>query len=254
MDVTQDVEIKMEGLRKTLRGTRVLNGVDLEIRRGETFVIIGRSGTGKSVLLKHIVGLMRPDAGRIVIGGKDITGMTETELQAIRKRVGMLFQGAALLNSLTVGENVGLGLSESGRYGREEIERVVTEKLELVGLAGKQHLLPAEISGGMKKRVGLARALALEPEVLLYDEPTAGLDPVMSQNVDDLIVDMKERLRMTSVVVTHDMISTLTIADRVAMLHEGKIAAVGTPKEIEANPDPVVQEFIKRDLNWRRKS
>ncbi|MEW6357097.1 MAG: ABC transporter ATP-binding protein [Planctomycetota bacterium] len=246
--------MRTEGLVKTLRGVRVLDGVDIEVRRGETFVIIGRSGTGKSVLLKHIIGLMRPDRGRVFIAGDDITRMSEREMQKVRKRVGMLFQSAALLNSLTVAENVALGLSETAGHSREEIEAIVKEKLALVGLEGKQDLMPAEISGGMKKRVGLARALALEPQVLLYDEPTAGLDPVMSQNIDDLIMDMKRHLQMTSVVVTHDMISTLTIADRVAMLHGGRIVAVGTPREMENSSEPVVQEFIRRDANWRRKS
>ena len=247
-------EIKIEALAKTLRGNRVLNGIDLEIRQGETFVIIGRSGTGKSVLLKHIIGLMKPDDGRIVLNGEDITDKTERELQAVRKHVGMLFQGAALLNSLTAGENVGLGLSEAGTHSRKDIEEIVAEKLALVGLDGKQHLMPSELSCGMKKRVGLARALALDPQVLLYDEPTAGLDPVMSQNIDDLIADMKKRLKMTSVVVTHDMISTLTIADRIGMLHEGRIVAVGTPEEIENSDEPVVREFIERDVSWRQKS
>ncbi|NOZ22568.1 MAG: ABC transporter ATP-binding protein [Planctomycetes bacterium] len=246
--------MRIEGLVKTLRGNHVLDGVNLEIKRAETFVIIGRSGTGKSVLLKHIIGLMQPDKGHILIAGEDITRMNEEEMRHVRKRVGMLFQGAALLNSLTVGQNVGLGLTEGGHHGEKEVESVVKEKLALVGLDGKQDLMPAEISGGMKKRVGLARALALEPEVLLYDEPTAGLDPVMSQNIDDLIVSMKKQLNMTSVVVTHDMISTLTIADRVAMLDDGKIVTVGTPREIENSSEPVVREFIKRDANWRRKS
>ena len=248
----EQVEIKVAKVNKVLRGKQVLRDLDLEVMRGETLVIIGRSGTGKSVLLKHIIGLIRPDSGRIFVGGDELTGKRESALEPIRRRLGMLFQNAALLNSLTVGENVGLGLREARGLKDEEIRKIVTEKLELVGLGGTEDVMPAELSGGMKKRVGLARALAMEPEIMLYDEPTAGLDPVMSQNIDELIMDMKDKLRMTSIVVTHDMISTFGVADTVGMLYDGRIIAKGTPDEIEHSKDPVVTEFMERDFTWRR--
>jgi len=249
----EQIEIKVEKLNKNLRGKQVLRDLDLEVKRGETLVIIGRSGTGKSVLLKHIIGLIRPDSGRIFIGEEELTGKKESQLEPIRRRLGMLFQNAALLNSLTVGENVALGLKEARRLDDDEVRRIVAEKLELVGLAGTENAMPEELSGGMKKRVGLARALAMEPDIMLYDEPTAGLDPVMSANIDELIMDMKEKFRMTSVVVTHDMISTFGVADTVGMLHEGRIVAKGTPDEIERSTDPVVKDFMERDFGWRRK-
>ena len=247
-----EVEIKIEGLTKSFRGQYVLHNLDLEVKKGETVVIIGRSGTGKSVLLKHIIGLIKPDAGRIFVGDAEITRMNEKELQPVRRRIGMLFQNAALLNSLTVGENVGLGLKEALGMPEEEIKRIVSEKLALVGLAGKEDVMPSELSGGMKKRVGLARALAMEPQIMLYDEPTAGLDPVMSENIDELILDMKRRFRMTSIVVTHDMISAFGVADRVGMLHEGRIVAQGKPQDFLNSNEPVVREFIERDTKWRR--
>ena len=233
---------------------RAIKNSSLNIERYKITAFIGPSGCGKSTMLKHMIGLYRPAGGRIVIDGQDVHAATGRELARIRREFGVAFQGGALFGSLTVLENVRMPLEEFTDLAPDMMDMIALAKLRLVDLEGAAQKLPSEISGGMKKRVGLARALALEPEVLLYDEPTAGLDPVMSQNIDDLIVDMKKRLNMTSVVVTHDMISTLTIADRVAMLHEGKIVAVGTPREIENSSEPVVQEFIERDANWRRKS
>lgn len=241
------VEIRLEKLSKILRGKPVLRQLDLEVRRGETMVVIGRSGTGKSVLLKHIIGLMAPDSGRIFVRGKDVTDPHGPEREAIRGLFGMVFQDAALLASLTVAENVGLGLRENRMYPEEEIERIVMEKLEMVGLKDAANALPSQLSGGMRKRAALARALAMNPEIILYDEPTAGLDPIMSDNVDSVIKEMKERLRITSIVVTHDMISAFRLADRIAMLHEGTVVQIGTPEEIRNSRNPIVQEFIARE-------
>ena len=242
-----DLEIRLEKVNKTLRGKRVLRDLDLEVLHGETLVVIGRSGTGKSVLLRHINGLVAPDSGRIFVRGKDVTDPNGVNREEIRGLFGMVFQDAALLASLTIAENVGLGLRENRLHAEAEIERIVAEKLEMVGLKDAMQALPAQLSGGMRKRAGLARALAMNPEIMLYDEPTAGLDPIMSDNVDSAIKEMKERLRMTSIVVTHDMISAFGIADRIAMLHEGAIVEIGAPDEIRQSRNPVVQEFIARE-------
>ena len=242
-----DVEIRLEKLNKTLRGKRVLRDLDLEVRRGETLVVIGRSGTGKSVLLKHIIGLAAADSGRLFVREKDVTDPNGPNREAIRGLFGMVFQDAALLASLSIADNVGLGLRENRLYPEAEIERIVAEKLEMVGLKEAAQALPAQLSGGMRKRAGLARALAMNPEIILYDEPTAGLDPIMSDNVDSVIKEMKGRLRMTSIVVTHDMISAFGIADRIAMLHEGSVVEMGAPDEIRESRNPVVQEFIARE-------
>lgn len=237
--------IRIRGLHKRLGGRAVLDGVDLDIGPGESVVVIGRSGTGKSVLLKHILGLMAPDAGSIEIDGVEIVGMRERELDEVRKKFGMLFQSSALFDSLTVGENVGLSLREHARLPDEEVRRKVAERLEWVGLKGMEDAKPASLSGGMRKRVGLARALAMDPRFILYDEPTTGLDPIMADAIDALIRDMQKRLGVTSVVVTHDLDSAFKVGDRFAMLHQGKIVFVGNEAETRSGSNPMVKQFIE---------
>ncbi len=222
----------------------VLDGVDLEVKKGETLVIIGRSGCGKSVLLKHIVGLMSPDAGRIIVDNSDISKLSAQALNDLRTRIGVLFQGAALFDSITVGENVGFSLIEHKRMRPRDVARIVNEKLEMVGLGGVAAKMPAELSGGMKKRVGLARALATDPDIILYDEPTTGLDPIMADTINDLIVSLKNKLQVTSIAVTHDMTSAYKIADRIAMLYNGKIIFIGTPADVRGTGDSFVHQFI----------
>lgn len=236
--------IEIKNIRKAFDGHQVLDGVDLTIRTGETTVIIGRSGCGKSVLLKHIIGLLKPDFGHISIDSKDITKMGEKELNALRMKFGMLFQGAALFDSLNVMENVAFGMIEHTNASREVIRKRVEECLSLVGLKGIEHKKPAELSGGMRKRVGLARAIFLRPQIVLYDEPTTGVDPIMGDAINDLIVELHNKLKVTSIAVTHDMTSAYKIADRMAMLYNGKIIAVGTPDEIKNTKDPIVKQFI----------
>jgi len=223
----------------------VLRGLDLDVARGESLVIIGRSGTGKSVLLKHVVGLMRPDRGTVRVNGVDVASLEEKELLSLREQMGMLFQGGALFDSMTVGENVGLALREHTPLPEKQIEIVVGEKLALVGLTGSEGSRPSSLSGGMKKRAALARALALNPKIMLYDEPTTGLDPITSDVINRLIRRLQDRLKITSIAVTHDMRSAYHIADRIAMLHEGRIHAMGTPNEIQATRDPIVRQFIE---------
>jgi phospholipid/cholesterol/gamma-HCH transport system ATP-binding protein len=237
--------IRIRGLRKRLGQRQVLDHVDLDIPDSETVVVIGPSGTGKSVLLKHIVGLMKPDAGSIEVDGEDVVPMKEGELDRIRQRFGMLFQGAALFDSLTVGENVGLGLREHTRMSKEEIQQRVAERLDWVGLQGVESQKPASLSGGMRKRVGLARAIAMDPQFILYDEPTTGLDPIMADTIDQLIRSLQQRMQVTSVVVTHDMASAYKIGDRIAMLHDGKIVFHGTPQEVRDTREPMVRQFIE---------
>ncbi|HKI77445.1 MAG TPA: ABC transporter ATP-binding protein [Ignavibacteriaceae bacterium] len=239
--------IEIKNLHKSFGNNKVLQGVDLEIHPGETIVIIGRSGCGKSVLLKHIVGLLHPDAGFVKLDGLLINDLSMKELYEVRKKFGFLFQGAALFDSMTVAENVALPLIESKNgQSKKEIEDIVEEKLELVGLSGSQDTKPAELSGGMKKRVGLARALVTNPEYILYDEPTTGLDPIMSDSIDVLIKDLSEKIKVTSVVVTHDMYSVKNVAAKVAMMHEGKIHFYGTPGELLRSNDRIIVDFIKR--------
>jgi phospholipid/cholesterol/gamma-HCH transport system ATP-binding protein len=222
----------------------VINDVSLQVDRGETMVIMGGSGCGKSTLLRHIIGSMKPTSGSVKIFGEDVTAMNEQEIIRVRRRFGMLFQSGALLASLTVGENVALPLLEHTENSPDEIDEIVRDKLQMVGLTGFENLKPAEISGGMKKRVGLARALALDPELLFSDEPTSGLDPIMTAVVDQLTLKLTRGTGMTAVVVTHDMTSAFRIATRMIMLGHGSIIAQGTPDEIRNSPNPEVQQFI----------
>lgn len=238
-------KIEFRNVYKSFDGKTVLRNVNLTVESGETLAIIGRSGSGKSVMLKHMVGLIRPDTGSVLVDGEDITRMSERELFRVRRKFGFLFQGAALLDSLTVGENIGLGLAELSALSREEIQSVVEEKLGMVGLSGIGSTMPADLSGGMKKRVGLARAIAMEPEIVLYDEPTTGLDPVMSDAINGLITSLRERLSITSVVVTHDMTSVRRVAGRVAMLYEGGIIFTGPVEALDSTGDPVIRQFVE---------
>ncbi|MCX8056074.1 MAG: ABC transporter ATP-binding protein [Ignavibacteria bacterium] len=238
--------IRIKDLHKSFGEQKVLNGINLEINDGETIAIIGRSGCGKSVLIKHIIGLLKPDKGYIEVDGKIVNELDEDELYELRKNFGFLFQGAALFDSLTVEENVGLALIENTRMKRDEIRKIVNEKLSLVNLDGINDKKPAELSGGMKKRVGLARALVTNPKYILYDEPTTGLDPISSDTIDQLIYDLSKKLKVTSIVVTHDMVSVRKVADRVAMIHDGKIYFDGTFDDFVNSDDQVIQDFIKR--------
>lgn len=236
--------IELVGVHKTLGGVEVLRGLDLQVFPRETLVIIGRSGSGKSVTLKHIVGLLAPDRGTVRVFGRDVGRASRKQLSAIRLRIGYLFQSGALINWLTVEENVALPLSEHRRLPREEVSRRVRAALEQVELLEAASKYPSDISGGMKKRAGLARAIIMEPRVVLYDEPTAGLDPVMASSINLLVIRTRESLGVSQVVVTHDMESAFQIADRVAMLYRGRIIAGGTPEELKGSPDPIVQQFI----------
>lgn len=239
--------IEISNLHKRFGGKKVLDGINLKIDTGETIVIIGRSGSGKSVLIKHIVGLLNPDEGYVMVENQRVDELNEKDLYDLRRRFGFLFQGSALFDSMTVEENVSLPLVESSNgYSKSEIQKIVSEKLEIVGLPDIQKLKPSELSGGMKKRVALARALVTTPEYILYDEPTTGLDPIMSDAIDDLIKDLGTKLNVTSVVVTHDMYSVKNVADKVAMVHEGKIYFVGKPQDLLSSDDAVIIDFIKR--------
>lgn len=238
--------IEIVNLKKSFGEKNVLNGVNLTIEKGITLVIIGRSGCGKSVLLKHIIGLLKPDEGQVFIEGRDLTQMSEKEIYSVRKKFGFLFQGAALFDSMNVEENVGLALKENTSMSPKDINLIVSEKLELVGLPNIHKMKPSDLSGGMKKRVSLARSLATNPEYILYDEPTTGLDPVMSDQIDELIKDLSEKLKVTSIVVTHDIFSVYDVADSVAMMHEGKIYFRGTAKELTETNDPLIRDFLNR--------
>jgi phospholipid/cholesterol/gamma-HCH transport system ATP-binding protein len=237
--------IEARDVHKSFGSQPVLNGVSLRIERGESVVIIGRSGGGKSVLLKILIGLLRPDRGDILIDGQNIAPMTERQLLQVRHKFGMLFQGAALFDSMTVAENVGFALRRDRKWTKEEMGRKISEALEMVELSGTEEKKPAELSGGMRKRVGLARAVVYQPQILLYDEPTTGLDPVAADRINELIVRICQRLQVTSVAVTHDMRSAARIAQRILMLHEGGIHAAGTPAEILHSTDPVVRQFVQ---------
>jgi phospholipid/cholesterol/gamma-HCH transport system ATP-binding protein len=236
--------IAVRGLKKKFGGQEILRGVDLTVARGETLGIIGRSGGGKSVLLKHIIGLMQPDAGEIWIDGENIVGLSERKLAAIRQKVGILFQGGALFDSMTVEENIAFPLREAGERDPKIIRQRVNEMLEVIELEGEQRKMPVNLSGGMKKRVGLARSIIRRPSCILYDEPTSGLDPVVSDSINRLIRRLQERFRITSIVVTHDMKSAFHVADQIAYLHEGRIYFDGKPKELEASSDPLIQDFL----------
>lgn len=238
--------IEIKNLKKSFNGKEVLRGVNLNIENGETLVVIGPSGCGKSVLLKHIIGLYKPDEGNIIIDGEDITKMNIKDLYRIRKRFGFQFQGSALFDSMSVGENVGLGVVENTNMKSGEVKAIVKEKLELVGLPGVEELMPSDLSGGMKKRVALARSLATGPDIILYDEPTTGLDPIMSDQIDDLIKELSAKLKVTSVVVTHDIFSVYDVADNVALMHKGKIYFHGSPSELIASEDKIIKEFLNR--------
>ncbi len=237
--------IEVRNLIRSFGAHRVLDGVTLAIQTGESVVIIGRSGCGKSVLLKHIIGLLLPDAGEVVIDGESLAGMNERQLLKVRRKFGMLSQGAALFDSLTVAENVGFALRRERKWSETEVERKVGEALEVVDLPGVGPKKPSELSGGMRKRVGLARAIVYQPEIILYDEPTTGLDPVMADSIDHLILRVCERFKVTSVAVTHDMRSARRIGQRILMLHRGRIHAAGRPEEIFGSTDPVVQQFVR---------
>jgi len=236
--------IEIINLSKSFGSSKVLDNLNLVIDPGEVIVIIGRSGCGKSVLLKHIIGLIKPDMGQVIIDGRDIARLEEHEMDKIRLGFGMLFQGAALFDSMTVGDNIGFALKEHTAMNGKEIEKKVAASLEHVGLKGIERLMPSELSGGMKKRVGLARAICSNPKIILYDEPTTGLDPIMADAINDLIIELNNKLNVTSIVVTHDMVSAYKISDRIAMLYKGKIITVGAPDEIKCTKDPVVRQFI----------
>jgi phospholipid/cholesterol/gamma-HCH transport system ATP-binding protein len=240
--------IRVQGVHKRFGSQPVLRGVDLDIATGEIMVIIGRSGGGKSVLLKHLIGLLRPDAGTVAVDGTDITRLRGGELDRVRERYGVVFQGGALFDSMSVADNVAFPLRERSRLAAAEIRSRVEEKLEQVGLSGMGHKNPAEISGGMRKRVAIARALVTEPEIVFFDEPTTGLDPILVNTIHHLILDLHRKFRFTAVMVSHEIPEIFEIADRVAMLHEGVIVEVGPPEAVRASANPIVQQFIRGEV------
>ncbi len=245
MNKQSAAKIRVANLYKSFGESQVLRGVDLEVHEGESMVVIGGSGSGKTVLIKCIIGLMQPDEGKIYVDDLEISNLNEKGMNEVRKKFGMLFQWGALFDSMTVWENVGFGLRHQTRLKEEDIRRIASEKLALVGLRNVEDLMPSELSGGMRKRVSLARAIAIEPEILLYDEPTTGIDPIMADAINDLIVEMREKLNVTSIAITHDMKSAYKIGDRIAMLYQGKIIEVGTPEEIRNSSNSIVQQFIE---------
>jgi phospholipid/cholesterol/gamma-HCH transport system ATP-binding protein len=236
--------IEVNHLRKNFGSHVILEDVTFRVETGESVVIIGRSGGGKSVLLKHLVGLLWPDAGQVTIDGEQICGLNERQMLNVRQKFGMLFQGAALFDSLTVAENVAFALRRKGGCTEAEIGKKVARALDMVELSGTEWKRPSELSGGMRKRVGLARAIVYEPQIVLYDEPTTGLDPVVSDSIDQLIMRVRDELKVTSVVVTHDMRSARRVGQRILMLHEKKIYVTGTPEEIFSSTDPIVHRFV----------
>jgi len=237
--------IKLVNVNMNFRGKQVLKDINLTIEQGEIMVIIGPSGSGKSTLLRLIIGLLKPTSGEIWVNGREITTMTEDELNKIRLEMGMVFQYSALFDSMSVGENVAFGLRQHTDMPEEEIARIVRRKLRMVGLRGQETAMPNELSGGMKKRVSLARAIAIDPHIVLYDEPTAGLDPIMSNTINRLIVSTRRMIDATSVVVTHDMSSVFSIADRIAMIYGGSIIETGTPEIIRQSENPIMVKFIR---------
>jgi len=236
--------ILLKNIWKSFGENQVLKGLNLRIEEGETIVVIGQSGCGKSVLLKTIVGLLIPDNGDVVIENISLKNISKKKLYEIRKKIGMVFQGSALFDSLSVWENVGLSLIEHSRMSKDDVKKLATEKLKLVGLSNVENKYPAELSGGMKKRVGIARAIAMNPKFVLYDEPTTGLDPIIADRINDLIIELQKKLKITTIAVTHDMTSAYKIADRIAMLHNGKIIFEGTPAEVQQTKNSFVQQFI----------
>lgn len=237
--------IEVRNLQKSFGAQKILDGVNLRIETGESAVIIGRSGGGKSVLLKHIIGLIKPDAGEVLIDGENIVPMDERQLLRVRSKFGMLFQGAALFDSMTVAENIAFPFRRNKTISQAEIDRKVAQALAVVDLPGVENKKPSELSGGMRKRVGLARAIVYDPQIVLYDEPTTGLDPIVSDSIDQLILRVRGHCNATSVVVTHDMRSARRVGQRILMLHEKKIYAEGTPEEIFNSEDPVVRQFVE---------
>jgi len=240
----REIVIKAENVFRSFGDRAILNGISLEVYKGETFVIMGGSGCGKSTLLRHLIGALKPDSGKVYLLGKELSSLSEDEMDKIKKKIGMCYQSAALFDSMTVGDNVSLPLREHTKLDKSVIDIVVKMKLEMVGLRGFEDLMPSQLSGGMRKRVGLARAIVMDPEIIFYDEPTAGLDPIVAGVIDKLILDLSKKLSITSVVVTHDMKSVFSIADRVAMLYEGKVLQVGKPDEIKNSSNPMVGQFI----------
>lgn len=243
-----NIIIEFKNVYKSFNGILVHNGINLSIREGEIISLLGGSGSGKSVLLKELIGLMKPDKGDILVLGNNVTQMNEEALIALREHIGMLFQGAALFDSLTVFENIAYPLREHLKLTEKEIQGRVADKLHLVGLSGIEKKMPDELSGGMKKRVGLARAIATEPKIILYDEPTTGLDPMTAQRINELIIKLQKKLGITTIVVTHDLHCVKTVSDRIAMLHEGKIVAVGTWEALVTSKIQVVQDFISGNI------
>jgi len=236
--------IEINDVHKSFGNHAVLRGVNLTVEKGESMTVIGGSGSGKSVLLKNIIGLLTPDKGRVVIDGQVLNELDEFGLNELRKKFGMLFQMAALFDSLTVWENVGFSLKQHTKLSGKEIRKIATEKLALVGLKDVEDKMPSELSGGMKKRVGLARAICMDAQIILYDEPTTGLDPITADSINDLIVDLRKKLGVTSVAITHDMQSAYKISDRIAMLYKGEIQEIGTPDQIRSTNNPIVRQFI----------
>ena len=236
--------IELKNVNMTFRDKVVLKDIDLRVNSGETLVVIGPSGSGKSTLLRLLIGLVKPTAGEVWVAGQDVAVATEDQLNQLRKNMGMVFQYSALFDSMTVGENVAFGLRQHTSMDELEISAVVQRMLEMVGLAGQEQVMPSDLSGGMKKRVSLARAIAINPKIVLYDEPTAGLDPIMASTINNLIVNTKKIFGVTSVVVTHDMPSAFAVADRIAMIYDGHIIEQGSVEEIKASPTPIVRQFI----------
>jgi len=236
--------IRFKDIHKSFGPKQVLTGLDLDIRTGETLVVIGQSGSGKSVLLKILIGILDPDRGRVFVDDVEVTAQNRDERQATARKFGMLFQAAALFDSMNVGENVAFGLKRRTDLDKAAVAAIVSDSLAKVGLRGIERLMPHELSGGMRKRVGLARAIAYKPEIILYDEPSTGLDPIRADAINDLILVLQKEMGVTSIVITHDIVSANKVADRIAMLYEGRIIAIGTPEEIRNSADPVVQQFL----------
>ena len=236
--------IRIIDLHKAFGLKKVLQGVNLDLKQGETLAVIGQSGSGKSVLIKHIIGILRPDKGQIFVDGVEITSLKDDELHKITRRFGMLFQGVALFDSMTVAQNVSFGLERHTDFSQERIQELVAESLDKVGLKECEGLMPHELSGGMRKRVGLARAISYRPDIILYDEPSTGIDPIRADAINDLINMMKREMNVSTIVITHDIVSAYKVADKIAMLYEGKIVEAAAPEEIRNSKNPVIQQFI----------